>query len=184
MKFLLQTFWNYDNLIWFVFRSVVMNVTVWQGNKFSKSHSCSLFFLYQWNAFLYVKITFKCVWRKHFVNFSITNGHENGRRCWFLVNFFTEKHAVSTYSFHKKIEKVLYFKSWFFFQNTMSTSFPTFSWKVRKITQFRGHVQTQLYFTEYFIWLFRKLNLKKSVQLIELRQNFLYHIFISHWLLN
>ena len=28
----------------FLFRSAVMNVTVWQGNKFSKSHSCSLFF--------------------------------------------------------------------------------------------------------------------------------------------
>ena len=25
--------------------------------------------------------------------------------------FFTEKHAVLTYSFHKKIEKILYFKS-------------------------------------------------------------------------
>ena len=34
--------------------------------------------------------------------FSVTNGHENGRRCWFLVNFLTEKHAVLTYSFHKK----------------------------------------------------------------------------------
>ena len=34
--------WRLD-MISFVFRSAVINVSVWQGNKFSNSHSCSLF---------------------------------------------------------------------------------------------------------------------------------------------
>ena len=126
--------WQLD-LIYFIFRSDVMNVTVWQGKNSANLIVVLYCFLYQCNAFLYVKITFKCVWRKHFLSFSITKGHENGRKCWFLVNFFTQKHAVSTYSFHKKIGKVLNFKSWLiFFSKTLClTHFQLFHQKYENL---------------------------------------------------
>ena len=79
------------------------------------------------------------MWQKHFVNFSLTNGHENGRRCWFLVNFFAQKHAVYMYSYHQKMEKVLYLKSWFFFQNTMSTNFFNFFIQIYTIPWTRSY---------------------------------------------